>query len=233
MPPISSPYTASRIRKGSTRNNIPTRVNLAAWYRFHLGITNVSGKCSSWYDYSGNQRPLLQATASARPTINSDGSLTFDGVSQYLQAAFTLAQPFTIYAALRQLAWTSTNVLLAGYAASIALTQKTASPGIAASAGTDLTVSNTIPVGVNGVLCFVGNSTSSVYQAGGGAASVTTTGDANTNGPGGLTLGASASPGNYANVRFFEVAVFSAAHDANTRLQILRYMARIAQVGGV
>lgn len=214
-------------------HNIPIRTSLAAWYRYRLGITNVSGHCSSWYDYSGNQRPLVQATAASRPTINSDGSLEFDGTNDYLQAAFTLAQPFSIYLAFRQLSWTSTDVILAGYAATIALTQSTASPGITASAGTALTVDNTIRVGSNGVACFVGNGASSRYQAAGGAASVTTSGNANTNGPGGLTIGASASPGNYANIRAFECVVFSVAHDATQRLQMLRYMARVAQVGGV
>ncbi|MGB7587490.1 MAG: hypothetical protein WBM00_02150, partial [Solirubrobacterales bacterium] len=88
------------------RPNLSVRVSLAAWYRYRIGLTNINGACSEWADQSGNMRPLLQATASNRPTIRSDGSLLFDGVDNYLQAAFTLVQPFTIYLAFQQVSWT-------------------------------------------------------------------------------------------------------------------------------
>lgn len=225
------PITAVRAR--SMHHNLPIRTSLSAWYRYRIGITNISGACSSWADQSGNMRPLLQSTAALRPTVRSDGSLLFDGSNDYLQAAFTLVQPFTVYLAFQQVSWTSTDVILAGYSATIALTQTTSSPGIAASAGTALTVDNTIGIGQNGVASFVGNGASSVYQAAGGAASVITSGNANTNDPGGLTLGASASPGNYSNIVAYELIAYSVAHDAPTRLQIMRYLGRIAQVGGI
>lgn len=228
MPAVLAPS-----RKVSQRPNLNERINLAAWYRYRIGLTNISGACSAWADQSGNMRPLLQATAASRPTINSDGSLTFDGVDDVLAATFTLAQPLTFYIAFQQLSWTSTDVILDGVTATVKLSQETASPGIIANAGSALAVDNTIKVGSNGVACFVANSTSSVYQAGGGAASVTTSGDASTNAAGGITLGASRTPDKWANIRVYELAAYSVAHDATTRLRVMRYLSRVAQVGGI
>lgn len=213
--------------------NLPVRVNLAAWYRYHIGITNISGAASAWADQSGNMRPLLQATAADRPVVNSDGSLTFDGVSDFMQATFTLAQPLTVYIAFQQLTWTSGDVVFDGATATCKVGQLTASPGLGANAGSALTVDNTIGLSGNGVLCFVANGASSVYQAAGGAASVTTSGNANTNGMGGITLGSSRSPANFGNIAVYEMAAYSVAHDTPTRLAIMRYFGRIAQVGGI
>lgn len=220
-------------RRVSHKATLAQRVSLAAWYRYRIGITNINGACSSWADQSGNMRPLLQSTAANRPTVNSDGSLTFDGSASYMQATFTLAQPFTIYLAFKPISWTLNDVILDGVTASTTLTQSATTPGITAAAGSNLTANTTIAVGSKGVCCFVGNGTSSRYQAAGGAASVTVTGDAGSNDPGGLTLGASQTPTGYANIQVYELIAYSVAHDATTRLQVMRYLGRVAQVGGI
>lgn len=222
-----------QIRKSGTLHNIPVRYQLAAWYRYRKGIVNVSGACSSWYDYSGNQRPLLQATASARPSINSDGSLTFDGLAQFMQASYTLIQPFTRYLAFMPLAHTDDAVIFDGSTGTTTLSQDTADDTYDINAGTALDYAGSFAVGTRGVIAVVFNGASSVVQGGNGAASITSTGSANTNNAGGNTLGADRSAANFSNIRVFEMADFSGAHDAFTRLQMLRYMARVAQVGGV
>ena len=217
----------------SSRPNLPVRVNLAAWYRYRVGVTNISGAASAWADQSGNNRPLLQATASARPSVRSDGALVFDGSNDAMAAAFTLAQPLTIYLAFQQLTWTSGDILLDGSTGTVKVSQATGSPGLTANAGSSLTNNTSIPLTSPGVFAFVANGTSSVYQAAGGAASVTVTGDAGANTAGGITLGSDRSAGNFSNIAVFEMAVYSVAHDAPTRLSILRYLARKAHVGGV
>ena len=231
--PIASPYTASRIRAKGRVHNIPIRASLAAWYRLGKGVTNVAGLCSSWYDYSGNQRPLLQATAGNRPSINSDGSLTFDGVDNYMQATFALVQAFTVYLAFMPLGDTNNDVVFDGVTGTTTLSQDTSAGTYDINAGTALAYTGTILANTKAVIGCVFNSTASVIQAGNGAATETVTGAANTNNAGGITLGASQAPGSYSNIRVYEMAVFSAAHDAAQRLQMLRYMARVAQVGGV
>lgn len=222
-------------RRAGAMHNIPYRVNLAAWYRYRQGLTNVSGKVSSWGDSSNNSRPLLQATAANRPTLLSDGTVLFDGTDDYLQATFTLAQPFTIYATLQQVTWTSGDIVFDGVTGTTKLTQTASTPELTLDGGTALSASSTIPVAPKwGVFAAVFNGTSGVYQAGGGAAAASVTGDAGAGTAGGFTLGASRAPGSYANIAVREVAIFSVAHDAPTRLQMLRYMQRVGQsLGGV
>lgn len=220
-------------KRGAMRHGLNVRVNMAAWYRYRIGITNISGACSSWADQSGNMRPLVQASSTLQPLVRSDGALVFDGVNDYLQAAFTLVQPFSVYLAFNQITWTSGDAIFDGVTAATKVTQAGSSPGLAANAGSALSTDTTIGVNTNGVIAFVANSTSSVYQAAGGAASVTTTGDAGANNAGGITLGALQAPSNYGNIAVYEMIVYSVAHDATTRLQIMRYLGRIAQVGGI
>lgn len=213
--------------------NMPTRTNLAAWYRYHVGIINTAGNCTQWLDQSGNGRHLLQATTALGPMVKSDGSLLFNGTTQYMQATFTLVQPYTVYMALTQVSSTNGSIIFDGVTANARLSQGAAN-AVSVNAGSSFATDTTMPVGAGpGVVCCVFNNASSVLQTGGGAASVTTTGTAGANNPGGITVGASRVPGNYSNIIVNEIAVFSAAHDAQTRLWMLRYMARIASLGGV
>ncbi len=222
-----------RVVKGAN-DNVPIRVSLAAWYRFRRGITNASG-CSVWYDYSGNQNPLLQATASLRPAILSSGELLFNGTSHTMAAAFTLVQPFTVYLLFRQVTWTSGDIILDGNTGTTKVTQSSGTQGLVANAGSALSAGTAIGLGTNyGCLCTVFNGTSSVYQSAGGGPSVTITGDAGAGNPGGITLGSDRSGTNPANIGVREMVVYSAAHDAITRLAMLRYLGRLAStVGGV
>lgn len=215
------------------RNNLPYRVNLAAWYRYRIGVTNISGLASAWADQSGNMRPLVQATVTNRPSINSDGSLTFDGSDNYMQAAFTLIQPVTVYLAFQPLSHTDNDVLFDGATGTMTLSQDTVSGAYDSNAGSALAYAGTFPVGGKSVAACVFNGNSSVVQGGAGGAAVTSSGAAGANNPGGITLGSSRTPGSYANITVFEMAVYSVAHDATQRLQTLRYFSRIAQVGGI
>jgi hypothetical protein len=103
----------------------------------------------------------------------------------------------------------------------------------AINAGSALSADGTILAGTKAVVACVFDDTSSVVQIASGAASVTTEGSAGANDPEGITLAASTVPGSYANIAVYEMIVYSVAHDAPTRLQIMRYLGRIAQVGGI
>ena len=81
---------------------------LAAFYLPGVGQTDAgAGACSAWADQSGNGRNLLQGTGADRPLINADGSLTFDGVSDWMRVAFTLVQPTVVTLLVNQLAETT------------------------------------------------------------------------------------------------------------------------------
>lgn len=69
---------------------------LTAFYLPGVGQTNSSGKCSAWADQSGNGNTLNEGAAGKGPTINADGSLTFNGVDMWLKNTFVLAQPSVI-----------------------------------------------------------------------------------------------------------------------------------------
>ncbi len=61
----------------------------------------------AWDDASGNGRHLLQATAGKRLAlklgiVNGKPILRSDGVDDFLQLAFTLAQPFTLFGAVKR-----------------------------------------------------------------------------------------------------------------------------------
>lgn len=77
--------------------------NLAALYLPGVGQTVSGGVCSAWADQSGNGA-TLSAAGSARPTSNSDGSLTGNGVANQMKtAAFgaALTEPFVITVLVR------------------------------------------------------------------------------------------------------------------------------------
>lgn len=223
----------SKNPKMGFKHQLPVRVNLAAWYRYKVAVTNINGAASAWADQSGNNRPLLQATALARPAIRSDGALVFDGVNDAMAAAFTLSQPLTIAMAFQQISWTSGDILIDGSTGTVKVSQATGTPGLTANAGSSLANNTTIPLTSPGAFVFVASGTSSVYQAAGGAASVTVSGDANTNNAGGITLGSDRSGGNFANIAVYEVVAYSVALGAQDRINLLRYLSRIAHFGGV
>ena len=217
------------------RYNVPFQYALAGWWRYRRGLTNQSG-CSAWLDATNNSRTLLQATASKRPAIMSDGTLLFDGTSHTMTAAFTLVQPFSVYMLFGQVTWTSGDIILDGSTGTTKWTQTGSTPAIAMNGGSALSGGSSIPVGNQtfGCACGVFNGTSSVYQSAGGGPSVTITGDAGAGNPGGITIGSDRSGTNPANIMVREVIMYSIAHDAPTRLQILRYLSKIASsVGGV
>jgi hypothetical protein len=100
------------------------------------GVTPVNSDGAVVYridDQSGNARHLKQATSTRRPLLKTDGTLwwlEFDGSDECLVASFTIPQPVTRINAVRQLAWTSGDVLIAGSANVARLIQTNASPRI-------------------------------------------------------------------------------------------------------
>lgn len=200
------------------------------WFRFNTGITTATG-VSQWADQSGNGRHLKQGTGSAQPTLNADGSILFDGSSQNLITdAFTaLTNPVTIYALMRQISWTSNDYFWDGNtSASMGALQFGASPAIRLqTGGAGFAGPSAPPIGTYGVICAVYNGSSSICQVN----LVQTTGTLNSVSPTQFTLGANVAGAVFANVEVKEVLLFNgAAHAAELRAKIIRYLARL---GGV
>ncbi|PDS21880.1 hypothetical protein [Flavobacterium branchiophilum] len=83
-------YFASNILSAQSPGGVS---GASLWYKSNVGVTNSSG-VSQWNDQSGNARDLAQATATARPVLNTatnlinfNPTITFDGVNDVLKTA--------------------------------------------------------------------------------------------------------------------------------------------------
>jgi len=198
--------------------------NLELWTKFNSGITVTGAGVSQWDDVSGNGNHLKQGADTNMPSEEVDGSILFDGVDNFLKAdAFTLVQPETVYILLKQMSWASLDYIYDGNsAASMTLIQHTSTPKIAAYAGLFSSDSGDLALGSHGSVVAVFNGASSVLQIDN---NTPITGDFGSNDGGGFTLGCNGNTTvNYSNLLVQEVIVYSAAHDAATRAQVIAYL---------
>lgn len=199
---------------------------LLAWYDGigAFGYTAPASAVASWPVYAGSVvTPLTQATAGFRPTVSplSDGVI-FDGVDDFLGAAFTFTQPSTVFLVGRILDTLLNGYLMDGAAVNtLAFLQ-------APNAGDIRQTSNGTAANLSGVntSAFV---LSAVYQSGasnmrlrlnGGVAATATQ---TPNAPNGLTLGASAVPNHWTHLLINACAVFSGALSAADELKIVAF----------
>lgn len=198
----------------------------AAWYRYGVGITSAGSLVSAWADQSGNGRNLLQATGTNQPTLDSDGSVLFDGVDNFMAAAFTLVQPFTFYMLGKQITWTGFDSIAgAAGAGSGSIQQNPSSPNIRLTAENTTAISPVLDT--YSVICAQLNGAASFLQ---NNSTVGTSANLTGDNWGGLTLAAIKTPSNYAHAAFKEVIIFPTAHDATSRARVVRYL---QQVGGL
>jgi len=199
----------------------------AAWYRYGVGITSAGSLVSAWADQSGNGRNLLQATGTNQPTLDTDNSILFDGVDNWMAALYTRNQPRTCYLLFKQVTWTNDDRIMDGGTAgggAMILAQAPATPNIAVNAGAAFGA-NGPALGAFAVVAVVYNNAASLIQVNNNAAQ---TGTAGSNSANGLTLAATRSGGSgWANVAFKEVIDFPAAHDAATRARVIRYLQQV------
>ena len=156
----------------------PAGLSPAAWFRYGIGLTDAGGGlCSQWNDQSGNGRHLKQATATNQPAIQTDGSVLFDGVDNFMKCdAFTLNQPETVYVLGKWVVWASDARWIDGDGSSTGMFQGiTATPQIRVATGAGSTAIVSPTVGAYVVLAGVFNGASSLIQLNSGAPA---TGDA-------------------------------------------------------
>lgn len=198
----------------SLTNPIPALVP-AAWFQPGVGVTT-----SLWPDQSGNGRDM---TLYNTPTVNADGSVTFDGVNQYGKtAAFTLNQPCTYYIVFKQITWTLSDNVVSGVGANCSIYQGATTPALTLYAGAGAAENTNLAVGSFGIAAAVFNGAGSVLQVNNTTA---TTGNTSTQNPGGLTLGADNSgAANYSNVQVKELIAFASAHSAAERSRVINWL---------
>jgi len=185
-------------------------------------------------DKSGRGNHAVQASANARPVLRQDGGgrlyLEFDGVDDFLRAAFTCPQPWDRVAAIRQLSWTNIDRVFgaAGAGHYGALVQEGASPelrlydgaagGAAANAG--------LAVGVTNVVTERHHDAGSRLAIGRGAYTAGTSGALL---PGGVTIAGSA-PGYHGHIRLYGLVMIARALSDAETARLRRYMAARAGV---
>ncbi len=204
----------------------------AAWYRYGIGITVTGSGVSQWADQSGNDRHLTQGTDASRPAPQSDGSILFDGVDDYLKAdPFTLNQPETVYI-LYKTTWANNAYVFDGNANNLGALNQTnfsVAPNVRIYAsGASPAVDGTGPPnGVYGVQACVFNGAGSVLQLNHETAA---TGDVGASNMGGFTLGKAGIASIYSNITVKEVILFPAAHDAATRASVIRHLMVVGRI---
>ena len=203
----------------------------AAWFRFKLGITSASNAVSQWDDQSGNSRNLLQATGTNQPALQTDRSILFDGVDNFMKCdAFTFNQPETVYILCKQITWTLGGTFVDGNTAgsSIQISQRVGSPTLQIYAGLFVADNSDLAINTYGALAAVFNGASSSLQVNNNTA---TTGNVGAENPGGFTLGANSADGNFSNIQVKEALLYAAAHDATQRARVISYLSAIGDLG--
>lgn len=172
------------------------------------------------------ERDWFQGTAGSRGTFNLAGHyVSTDGTDDYYKTPlFSLPQPVTLYAVLEQTTWTSGDYLIDGSASdTLALIQTTTTPQINLSAGSSVAANTDLAVETRALVTIVSNGASSLVSINRLPA---TTGNAGAGVPNGLTLASKGTAGSYGNARYYEIAVYRAAHDQATRHRFALYAAR-------
>ena len=182
----------------------------AAWFRAGVGQTVTGSGVSTWADQSGNGRDLLQGTDSARPALQADGSVLFNGSSHYLKCnTFTLNQPTTVLLAVKQISYTAGDTLCDGNSVgTMRVIQGNGSSGDLYARQSVTLQGGNLPIGTLGVVSYVANGANSSIGINLAASATGDTGVANA---GGFTLGANATPGGYFNGQFYEALVLPIA----------------------
>lgn len=193
----------------------------AAWFRAGQGITVTGSGVSQWDDQSGNDRHLLQGTDAARPALQGDGTILFNGTSHYLKTnAFTLNQPEWVLWVGKQVSWTAGEYFFDGNSNTTGIIiQAGTTPEIRINAGATVAGNTGLAVGTRGVVSAQFNGASSSLCVNN---ATPTTGNAGTANMGGLTLGARADGLIfYSNISTSELIVFPFAPSAALQARII------------
>jgi len=216
-----------RVGRRVNRDFSPLQLTaLRAWYKSDVGITIATG-VSQWDDQSGNGNHLVQAATVSQPVvtaaaINGLPAITFDGANSFMQIAFTLPQPVTLFMLLRAVTWSINDNFCDGAAISdtMLIQQVTASPQIRMFGGASLGNNSDLAVNTFGLITAIFNGVSSELQINNNTA---LSGDAGTASPAGLTLGSRRTGTLASNIGVAEVIVINAVATAAERAKVRAY----------
>lgn len=196
---------------------------MVLWARKGTGITSAANAVSNWADQSGLGHNLPQATGASQPTLQSDGTILFNGSSHFLKAAtFALIQPFSLYLRAKPITWILNRGWTDGDAFNTGpqIFDTTATPTIGLFSGAVGPTGNGAALNQWSSIAGIVNGAASVLNIN-GAESTGNSGASNANG---FTLGALGNGTGPANIQVAEVILYNVAHDAATRASIIAYL---------
>ena len=207
-----------------TVEEILTDGSTVLWVDSQENITkNGSDLVSLWGDKSGNGNDLVQATETNRPTWNSNGIL-FDGVDNFMKAAFTLNQPEFIYIVFKQVTFTNVDKVFDGNSANTGfLTQSSPSPELKIYGGSALSTGNgDLALDTYGIVRVLFNGASSTFQIN---ETTQITGNFGASSMGGFSLGARQDGVSPSHIEVKEVIIRNVADSAQDEGTIYNYLA--------
>jgi hypothetical protein len=163
-------------------------------------VCAISKTCSALRKvrkYTGNH--LTQPTDANRP-INQ----VFDGIAHFMRTAeMALTQPTFVYALIKQITWTNTDIIFdGGTSNSSTLKQAGVTPQILANAGTNSSVEGNLALDTWGIVRVLFNGANSKLIVNDNAP---VTGDFGASNMGNLSLAARGVPALYSNIQVAEI----------------------------
>jgi hypothetical protein len=191
--------------------------------------TYVSG--TTFADSSSNAATI---TLNGGATIVTRTIAYFDGTNDYMKAAaaFSLAQPTTVYFVGQQNTWTDLDSIYDGNATtSMRLLQSGLTPSIIGNAGNGFGATTSPTLATNYVISTVFNGVSSSLRLNRAFAITGNAGASNANG---FTLAAQGDGSNrHSNINVLGVLIYSGAHDTATQNRVALWASRYYGLAGV
>lgn len=226
LPPIALPIVdlvgAEHGYRSALSNLLRSDGATVADYDMSLGVTGTTN-ASAVANQIGAAGPLLQATGANQPQIVGDGSLLFDGLAHFMDAAFAFSGAKSIYAVIIPVTWTANDYLFDGKSVnSGALLDLTAAgtPKVSyANNAVNYLTAQTFTLGTKDTVTAIANGANSVLRIGSGTG---VTGDAGANANmAGFSLGRPGSTNAfYSNIQVYRVILRTVADDAAKQAQI-------------
>ena len=199
--------------------------NTVGWYDYN-DLTTITkdgaNRVSVWADKLGSGHDLLQVNGADQPLWSLANGVLFDGVSEYMKAAFAYIQPEFIYFVGRQVTWTINDYIFDGNTIiKGVLTQAVATPQIRTYAGTNSALDANLAVNTFGIVRVLFNGLNSSLQVNENAAWNGNSGASDMNG---FTLGASGNNLAFSNIEVKEIPLRRTADNAATQTIIYDYL---------
>lgn len=206
-------------------NTTAPTTNLFDHWKLNTGLTQSGGFADAW-------RSRLRAldavsTLTARPAVQGDGSLLFDGSNDFLFSAHALSPDgVTLCVLAKQITWATGDGIVSGVIASTAgLFQSGTTPEIKGYNGSFTTGNTSWPLNTFAAVILTIDASGCVIQVDDNPA--TTSAGLSPGNMFGLAIGAGANGNQFANCQIKEVLVYRGALDATARAAVRAYFATV------